>query len=366
SADGELTAWLDERVQPFALLPAQIRAMREAWDAGDAHWAPFRQHFAMAPEDWNSGFLDGAAVLDTRDEEARWQVKVQGFSSLAQRLRLFLGRVERERVPPPTVLVAHDGAEAWRLAGELATACGLSEPQVWAEALSPNPGVWVVEPQQEAALYGAARWATATIIDVPPLHERSMDVPHMAVAILGRLHHQGQRPGAPRALAQDPRHLAWLARCHWPQGSGDLQRYLGQRLASDAAGDWSQPDNRVPLLPAMGHPALLQQGSASMDSLRAQLLRWALGAHSTQAIAQTSLGLNSKELPAWAFAPHFPRRHAPPDDCITRTGSGETPGRGDERQALSRLAWGTKPSPYLAHVHKESLFIIAAINEIPP
>ena len=62
----------------------------------------------------------------------------------------------------------------------------------------------------------------------------------------------------------------------------------------------------------VGHPALLSQGQASMDSLRAQLLRWALGAHSTQAGALASLGLNTRDLPAWTWAPSFPSRRAPP------------------------------------------------------
>ncbi|TVR41062.1 MAG: hypothetical protein EA402_13300, partial [Planctomycetota bacterium] len=325
SADGELTAWLDERVQPFALLPAQIRAMREAWDAGDYHWAPFRQHFAMAAEDWNTGFLDGAAVLDTRDDEARWQVKVQGFSASAQRLRRQLGQAERQGSGASCILVAHDGEEAWRLGEELARARQQGPPQLWQDDTPLQAGVWVVEAEQEALVYAAAAWAQALVIDVPPLHERSMDVPHMAVALLGRVHRQHQRLGAPRALAQDPRLLAWLASCHWPHGSADLRAYLAGRLQADAAGDWSQPDPSLPRLPAVGHPALLQGGLASMDSLRGQLLRWAMGGHSTQAAALASLGLNTRDLPAWAWAPSFPSRRAPPRRLIWAGGQWEDP-----------------------------------------
>ena len=232
-----------------------------------------------------------------------------GNSAAATGLRRHLQAAEHcLRKGSGVVLVGHDPGEAALLAQHLASRAQGAWPGAPAVAVQPwsaegvdHPAILVARPEDEMEAYtqAPASWA---VVDVPPLWERSMDLPYIALDILQYLHSSLERPGAPRAFSQQAQDLRWLSRCWWPGGRDQLQAYLERRLNADALAVWTGPDDACQPLPAALHPAMLaQEHVLDVDCIRAQSVLWARGVYSHQEDALRNSGITAANLPKWLF-----------------------------------------------------------------
>lgn len=305
-----------------SLTSSRVRSILEAWHIGGPAWEEARGSMGLNATDWHSDILDALHRVDAQPEDGVWSFQVVGFSATSARLRSAARQSVRQLEAGGMVLIApHDRAEALRIAAVLAAigrgadGCGdveSAEPERWIPGQKPRRGLALVELAEEAAAYAAAaRNPKMTVLDVPPLDERSMDIPHIALAELWRLHRTAARPGAPRAGVDLPEQLAWLSTKHWPTGTSGLRRWLQAGLESDPSGSWLHRDDRLPEHPGLSGPLCLGH-ELTLDTATAQIVRWALGAHSQQRAALARLGIGTFRLPACVHGEHGQPRRLPP------------------------------------------------------
>lgn len=296
--------WQRQIALACSLTRSQGRQVRAAWDIGGPAWEEIRAALDLGDADgqWNAIFLEALGWLDSKPEEWVWQHQIIGFSAASRRLRDEARKAASARAAgKPVLVLAHDRAEAARLAAVIAMVGaggdGTAEPDapfdVWWDGRSTPKGLLLVEPAHEAAAYARKG---PTVLDVPPLDERSMDLPHIALAELWRLHRTASRPGAPRAGCDRPEDLAWLSDRDLPGGTAGLRTWLSTRLAADPGGAWTRGDPTLPRHPGLDGPTCLGTG-LTLDTASAQVVRWAMGAHSEQSAALRRLGLGSNRPP---------------------------------------------------------------------
>jgi hypothetical protein len=297
--------------------------MAEAWNSGGPAWEAVRGLLAITDERWHSPFIAALHAIDANPAEGLWLVQVVGFSATTQRLRAQArAAVEARRTGRGVLLVAHDHAEAVRLAAVIAAVAdggdgsvpdALPEPAWWQPGRARPRDIALVAVDDEAAAYRCAATTDAAIVDVPPLDERSMDLPHLALAELRRLHRAAARPGAPRTGVDQPEQLAWMSQ-RWWAGTAELRTWLATHLARDPGGSWLHDGRDVPTHPGLDAGAALGD-HLTLDTATAQVVRWALGAHSQQQAALARLGVGTSRLPACVTASHDqPRRLLRRDD----------------------------------------------------
>lgn len=289
-----------------ALTVNQARGYADAWNTGGRAWDHARTALGIHDDRWYSPLIHALRAIDQDPQDSVWLTQIIGFSATTHRLRAQArAATEALRSNRPVWLVAHDPHEAQRLGNlihqvaEGTTAKITTTPSAplptWDPAQRKVP-VSVVPVAHEAAAYHAAAPAGAHVVDVPPLDERSMDIPHIALDLLGRLHRSAGRPGAPRVGIDTPDQLDWMRTCWW-DGTGGLSRWLSDHLQRDPSGDWLHEAGEVPPHPGLDAGACLGV-SMTLDSVVAQTVRWALGAHSQQKVALQRLGIGTSRLPA--------------------------------------------------------------------
>jgi hypothetical protein len=289
------------------LTTSQVGCVREAWNVGGLAWERIRETLEISDNRWHSAFIDALTWLDSHPEDGVWSLQVVGFSSTTGRLRSAARQAAQTIHKGGTVLIVpHDLAEACRLAAVILAVGRGEEGMADAEPL--QPGLWVPRKATKAGIYfvglddeamayeAAAKHKNITVVDIPPLDERSMDIPHIALSELWRLHRTAGRPGAPRAGVDMPEQLEGLSTKDWPDGTAGLRRWLRENLERDPGGTWLHGDARLPDHPGLDGATCLGQ-SITLDTAMAQVVRWALGAHSQQRAALSRLGVGAFRLP---------------------------------------------------------------------
>jgi hypothetical protein len=291
-----------------ALTGPQCKTVSEAWNVGGVAWELVRRALCIAEDRWQSPFVHAIAGIDAKPEEILWSLQVVGFSATTQRLRARAREaVNAVREGKTLLVVPHDEAEACRLVSVIMAVAGGSDGgddlagaalPVWQPGGAASGGAFQVAIRDEAEAYAAAAADPQfLVLDVPPLEERSMDIPHIALAELWRQHRRAGRPGAPRAGNDTPERLAWMSDCLWPAGTAGLRTWLCEGLRRDPAGDWLFGDASLPRHPGLEAPYIFGP-RLTLDTVIAQVVRWAFGSHSQQQIALRRLGVGTSRLPA--------------------------------------------------------------------
>lgn len=297
----------------------QVRTIREAWNAGGLAWDLIARDLQWKNNRWHSAFIQALTWIDGPPDDGAWSLLVIGLSATSNRLRHEAQQAVRVLADGGTViLIPHDPMEARNLGDiiahraeghDLLTANPQRELPEWRPRFKTGANVYLASIEDEAAAYAlAARNPRVTVVDVPPLDERSMDIPHIALDMLWRLHRTERRPGAPRAGVDLPEQLAWMSARDWLGGTGGLQRWLASQLRRDPGGDWLHGKADVPPHPGL-HGTCCLGHQITLETASAHIVRWALGAHSQQKSALKRLGVGTCRLPACATAANGqPRR----------------------------------------------------------
>ncbi|TVR39777.1 MAG: hypothetical protein EA402_14305 [Planctomycetota bacterium] len=321
TAAPNILQWLNEQAWALALLPPQLRrlqALSESRIPSDQRlWQRLGAQYAGDDPSWLQSLWASLLLLNRASNTHRWEQAILGPSATAIALRRAMGYAERSIANGHgVILVGHDPGEAQRLAEILAASNDeLPAPTAihpWSAEHLHAPSILLATPEDEAQAYQHAP-ADWVVVDIPPLLERSLDVPVIAIDMLAQLHTQLQRPGAPRAFSQDPRELAWLAGCWWPGGSDELRAALAERLQSEAHTGWQGPSAHWRPLPAVLHPSANSSGgSFSLTAIKAQTFLWARGAHRSQEEALSCFGRGTSDRPPWACVTLRARRSGSP------------------------------------------------------
>lgn len=300
-----------------ALTVNQAREFTEDWNTGGTAWERTRRGLGIADDRWCSPLIRALRSIDQDPAESRWLTGIIGFSATTERLRAQArAACKALRRRSPVWLVEHDPHQAQALAALIEEVAGEgasdatpgNPPRIprWAPGAR-NNGLLVVPVEHEPGAYQAAQTAGAYVVDVPPLDERSMDIPHIALDLLWRLHREKSRPGAPRVGVETPEQLDWMRACWW-DGTEGLHRWLADNLQRDPSGTWLYGPGQLPQHPGLDASASLGV-SMTLDSVVAQTVRWALGAHSQQKSALRRLGVGTSRLPTCLQDPTgLPRR----------------------------------------------------------
>ncbi len=164
----------------------------------------------------------------------------------------------------------------------------------WRRPATPaDAAVDLVDPKDEDDAYLASD-GRCQVIDVPPLHERSYDVPVIAHALLTSIRDDHDRDDPlPR-----PHQLAWMQDVGW-SGSDDVRTWL--ELAWRTGVDVTVSPADRPLLPGIANVAVWPAGLPYDEAaVRAQQIRWRLGRFVTQEEAVARLW-NLKNLKSWLW-----------------------------------------------------------------